>query len=268
MDKRRKYILDVFDAYVNLLRDPFIAVGSAAPKLLAFRLGIPFMNSVELERFIESTQELSEFKATMANFLSDSLLRNTNSYIRLAASFCVGTITQMRNASEKVITYVPLDIAKRIEAILETASNETNTRFDTVLTPAVVFENLADTLDSELFLRDSQTLSTTGEIDTTSTVAALLNYVLAGQINDLRSAIAVLRILSSIGRIHSGVHAAAFNELYAPKVRDVRITDGTLACIPAPTREQLDYYAEPDASLISDRGLHYLGALANFYRWV
>lgn len=268
MDKRHKYILDVFDSYVNLLKDPFIAVGSSAPKLLAFRLGIPFMNSADLESFIESTQDLSEFKASMSNFLSDSLLRNTNSYIRLAACFCVGTISQMRNSAEKVVTYVPLDIAKKIESVLETEAGNTTAQFDTVLTEAVVFENLADTLDAELFLRDAQTLSTSGEVDTTGTIATFLARVSSCTITDLRTAVAVLRILSSIGRVHSGLHSAEFSTIYAPTLRDIRITNGTLACIPAPTREQLDYYAEPGASPISDRGLHYLGALANFYRWV
>lgn len=246
-------ILDVFDAYVKLVSPTHLVAGSSLPKLYSLRMGVPLMTP---EGIVLTDQSLSTdpiYKVMKHNFLMTSVKAIVTTYVTMAASFVIGVISAQPEG-----LLISTDLAERL---LDATVKSDHLSIDDKLT------NMAAAFDAEVYLRRSQTNVVVPQAGASALIIKVIEFVGSYKsIATLGSLISLLRILTAIGRISRGYYVERFtNHTANPNFKSLKMTDGTLACIPMPTQPQLAFYAEPDATYLSENACCYLQAIADFY---
>ena len=248
-------ILDVFEAYTRLVGQTHLVAGSSLSKLYSLRMGIPVMSPESIKLTDESLSTDPVYRVMKANFLSSCVKAITTSYVTMAASFVIGVLTVQ---SEGLL--ISSDLAER----LLTATNQ-GALGDISLDEKL--SNMAAAFDAEVYLRRSESSVVVPQAGASASVIKFVEFVGSYKSTaPLSSLLSILRILTAISRISRGYYTERFtNHVVAPAFRSLKMTDGTLACIPMPTKEQLAFYAEADATYLSDKACAYLQAISDFY---
>lgn len=262
-------LLEVMDSYIELVDQSTISFGSSLQKLATLRLAIPYMGASFVDAFVDSVKKDASFVGAVSGFGDTALRANLASYIRCAGSFILGATTRaLSDVRTRDVRFVSEDMAARLVEIADTyGKNPTISILPGALSEDEVLENLAIAIKAESFMLASTQLDARMYDNTANGVVHFVEYVNTSLDRFSRPAmVSVLKILVSIGYIITQSDKNTIAKTWVPSLMKLRITDGTLASIPAPTQRQLAFYAEPEAPVLSGKALRYLTALAALYQ--
>lgn len=279
--------LDVVKTYLDLISgDNRLTYGKSLKRLYVMRSGIATFNDPDISAIVHKADQMNMIPEGLNGFMVSSILKNLYLYgqelqsliedrlLDISGGYVTNPTKQINGSPERSRRFYytpPVTFLQRLQKSVDACKFATQTTCDQTAFSLVNLANDADGLLMQLRIAE-------GTITPTSAAWGALHKVVADLVEVLqfevirplydqdykykaRSAVKILWVIAKLLYGDLTTYADRRDQVFSDINSNINISDGTLASLPFPIKQTINYFTETEFYGLSLKARHYLNAV-------